>query len=404
VAQLSTRWIAIASGCALGWSALAPDSARADVWAPGDVLVADLSSGLVRIEPTSNRRTVLDAGLEPWFLDFDPDGDLVVLEIDGELKRVDRETGAVTPIRSGSSGFEGLEGVAVAPDGFIYIVDRRSLWKVDPTSGELSLAFGQVHCLVHCSEVTLSGLAISAAGEVFVTAQFRGAPVGHLLALDVQAQTHRFVVPRFSTALKTPFGVVEDADHALLVADRASVIRVDPTTGAHSVVSQGGKLLLPYDLDVSGNGKIHLSELESAGFIVGGSQVVEIDRSTGVQRILARPVSVRGIAVAPGIPAPPACSDGRDNDGDRRADSRDRGCSSPIDGTEKVPCADGIDNDGDGLVDHPEDPGCGGKQPRHQEAPQCSDLRDNDGDGLYDDPEDPECLGPDDNTEHYSLP
>jgi hypothetical protein len=132
---------------------------------------------------------------------------------------------------------------------------------------------------------------------------------------------------------------------------------------------------------------------------------VEIDPATGTQRILARPVSVRAIAVVPGVPAPPACMDRRDNDGDRRVDfGRDRGCTSPNDGTEEVACADGFDNDGDGLVDHGEDPGCGGVGPRHQEAPQCSDHFDNDGDGLYDHPEDPECLAAHDNTEHWAPP
>ena len=116
------------------------------------------------------------------------------------------------------------------------------------------------------------------------------------------------------------------------------------------MVSQGGKLLSLYDIGVSASGKIYVSELDSAGFIVGGSQVVEIDPATGVQRIIVRPVSVRGIAVVPGTPAPPACRDGQDNDGDRRVDfPRDPGCTSPSDGTEQVACADGIDNDSDGL-------------------------------------------------------
>jgi len=112
-------------------------------------------------------------------------------------------------------------------------------------------------------------------------------------------------------------------------------------------------------------------------------------------------MDVRGLAVVPGIPAPPDCRDGIDNDGDRRVDfARDPGCSNPSDGTEQPPCTDGIDNDGDGLVDFGADPGCESTAPSGQENPQCSDRYDNDGDGLYDHPEDPECLAPSDNTEH----
>ncbi|MCB9548159.1 MAG: hypothetical protein H6706_20270 [Myxococcales bacterium] len=64
-----------------------------------------------------------------------------------------------------------------------------------------------------------------------------------------------------------------------------------------------------------------------------------------------------------GPPPPPACSDGRDNDGDGRVDLDDPGCAAPEDESEGDPvplptCADGLDNDDDGLVDFPADPDC----------------------------------------------
>ncbi|MEZ4399059.1 MAG: hypothetical protein R3B06_03525 [Kofleriaceae bacterium] len=65
---------------------------------------------------------------------------------------------------------------------------------------------------------------------------------------------------------------------------------------------------------------------------------------------------------------PPACADGRDDDGDGRTDyPADPGCQSPTDDDEAddcpsgpgcPACADGIDNDGDGLTDYPADLGC----------------------------------------------
>lgn len=60
------------------------------------------------------------------------------------------------------------------------------------------------------------------------------------------------------------------------------------------------------------------------------------------------------------VPAPTACSDGIDNDGDGVIDfGQDPGCSSAADLDEtNAKCADGIDNDGDGLVDYPADKGC----------------------------------------------
>lgn len=66
-----------------------------------------------------------------------------------------------------------------------------------------------------------------------------------------------------------------------------------------------------------------------------------------------------------GPPAPAACGDGLDNDGDGLVDHpADPGCvdSADTDETDEVPaapaCSDGLDNDVDGLVDHPADPGC----------------------------------------------
>ena len=46
-------------------SAVFVDAARADIAVPGDVFVADYVRGLVRIEPTSNRQTVINADIDP---------------------------------------------------------------------------------------------------------------------------------------------------------------------------------------------------------------------------------------------------------------------------------------------------------------------------------------------------
>ena len=128
-------------------------------------------------------------------------------------------------------------------------------------------------------------------------------------------------------------------------------------------MSQGGKLLIPYDIAISGDGKIYLTELDSAGFIVGGIPG-RGDRSgngcAADPRASRERARNRGRAGNSGTT--PACRDGLDNDGDGRVDfPRDLGCTTADDGTEEPPCADGFDNDGDGLVDDAEDPGCGGR-------------------------------------------
>ncbi|MPZ01013.1 MAG: hypothetical protein GEU97_24220 [Actinophytocola sp.] len=103
---------------------------------------------------------------------------------------------------------------------------------------------------------------------------------------------------------------------------------------------------------------------------------------------------------------PPECSDGVDNDGDKKIDyPDDPGCDSPEDDSESPnpQCSDGVDNDGDGKVDYPEDPGC--EDPRDDDEsdnggqPECSDGVDNDGDKKIDYPDDPGCESPEDDSE-----
>ncbi|WP_034267315.1 choice-of-anchor P family protein [Haloechinothrix halophila] len=93
----------------------------------------------------------------------------------------------------------------------------------------------------------------------------------------------------------------------------------------------------------------------------------------------------------------PECSDGVDNDGDKKIDHpEDPGCDSPEDNDEsddpKQPeCSDGVDNDGDKKTDFPDDPGCESSEDDSEAPnPECSDGVDNDGDKKVDE-DDPEC-------------
>ncbi|TSC75144.1 MAG: hypothetical protein G01um101433_942 [Parcubacteria group bacterium Gr01-1014_33] len=78
-------------------------------------------------------------------------------------------------------------------------------------------------------------------------------------------------------------------------------------------------------------------------------------------------------------------------------------------------CSDGRDNDGDGAIDYPADTGCYGRDdwdeaygttptpPPTSGTPACSDGRDNDADGAIDYPADTGCYGRDDWDEAYTT-
>jgi len=105
----------------------------------------------------------------------------------------------------------------------------------------------------------------------------------------------------------------------------------------------------------------------------------------------------------------PACSDGKDNDGDGKVDMADTGCVSPLDNSEYIhdprcittgnqsefeQCRNGVDDDGDALIDRA-DPGCWtnvtnpatydpNRDNEKAATSQCQDGIDNDGDGAID--------------------
>ncbi len=82
--------------------------------------------------------------------------------------------------------------------------------------------------------------------------------------------------------------------------------------------------------------------------------------------VLTRTPDDAGVVTVNLRPArPPACANGRDDDGDGQIDALDPGCLDAADDDEADParapvCADGVDNDGDGAIDFPDDSGCDG--------------------------------------------
>jgi hypothetical protein len=174
-----------------------------------------------------------------------------------------------------------------------------------------------------------------------------------------------------------PTAVDMEASGMLVVADQssASLVRVDPVSGAQTLLAQYGLLVAPFGLAIEPSG--------TAVVLDQGNQVVRVDLVTGAQSPVAT------IATNPGaidVALARACSNGLDDDGDGSSDSADGGCESPLDASEREECADGFDNDGDGLVDAAADPGCAGATDLSEDSPTmpCDDGADNDGDGLVD--------------------
>jgi DNA-binding beta-propeller fold protein YncE len=244
----------------------------------------------------------------PYDLAVEPGGQLVVADLgepnrkDGAVIRVDPLTGVQSLVSSGGEFFDPA-GIAVAPDGWIYVVDNRApdndgaVIRVDPRTGaqtlvterssrpgrrELDLPFGiaierdgnlvvsnrespaplPVLCqvlgkVVRVDPVSGNQVKVSGAGHIawplgvavapdgrIVVANECGAG-GGLVLLDGPAQ--RVLTPNGSQdVLVTPERVAFDPGGRLLVSDfgagpdgEGGIVSVDPDTGAQSLVRSG---------------------------------------------------------------------------------------------------------------------------------------------------------------------
>jgi DNA-binding beta-propeller fold protein YncE len=214
------------------------------VAAPGDPYVVytanSFSTGAVilRTEPGTGSLVEISRNgpqgnlfRRPYDLAIEPDGHLVVADLgepnrkDGAVIRVDPLTGMQSLVSSGGEFFDPA-GIAVAPDGQIYVVDNRApdndgaVIRVDPRTGAQTLV------------------------------------------------TERSSAPR-RRELDLPFGIAIEGDGKLVVSNRESpaslpvlcsalgkVVRVDPVTGDQVKVSSAGHIAWPLGLAVRPDGGI----------------------------------------------------------------------------------------------------------------------------------------------------
>jgi hypothetical protein len=106
-----------------------------------------------------------------------------------------------------------------------------------------------------------------------MTKVFLGVGVTLLLMLT-------FVGHAKAVALKRGDILVADAS---AVGGAGAVIRVDPLTGAQTVVSSGGLFVRPFDLTIDAAGQILVVDTEAFGGSLG---IIRVDPVSGVQTVI----------------------------------------------------------------------------------------------------------------------
>jgi sugar lactone lactonase YvrE len=269
------------------------------------VLRTDPASGsLVEISRNGPQGTLFE---RPYDLAVEADGNLVVADLgrpnqkDGAVIRVDPLTGAQRLVASGGEFYDPA-GIAVAPDGRLYVVDNRApdndgaVVEVDPVTGAQRLvAEGGMLDLPF-------GIAVDRDGTLVVTNRTAPGglggcnPIGSVIRVD-PASGHQERISRsgspFDSLIAYPLGVALAGDGTILVANECdaagAVVRIDPSRAPGSDQSE---LTSNGDSDVFRTPeRIALDpagDLLVTDFTLGDSDggIVKVDVESGGQSVL----------------------------------------------------------------------------------------------------------------------
>lgn len=280
-----------------------------------DVIVADrgpyFSTGTILISrgTAPDSAVIITSIKDPYEVSREANGNFVVVDYEaskgGGLFRIDRLTFAVTPVSSGDK-FVVPFGVKVetkAPNaGQILVADldafslAGAIFRVDPVTGaQTTLTQGG-------NFYFLQGLAIAPVGtpndgDIYVTSVGDGAGITSKL-IKVDPSTGAQTIISSGGNFNYPVGMAIESDGNILVVDALAkmVIRVDPGTGVQTVLSdaanaaQGTGLntfLLPTHVTLDSAGELYVSDGKvNAG--VNERLLFKVDKTTGNRTLVTK--------------------------------------------------------------------------------------------------------------------
>jgi sugar lactone lactonase YvrE len=290
---------------------------------------------VMRVDPTSGARTIVAdstigsgpiLGSAPRGIAVEATGQIVILENGnsgvGRVVRVDPRSGARTIVADAATGSGPIlgsdpRGIAVEPTGWLVVADGDStgsildpgrVVRVDPTSGARTIVSGTTTGtgpIFH----RLTGIAVEPTGQIVVVETDR------VLRVDPGSGA-RTIVSDATTGSGPPlsllYAITVEPSGQLVVAGGGrllgeSVVRVDPTSGARTVLSSlpGPTIPMPGPIHGIGTPTLLGIAVEATGqfIVVDASNVVwgrlvRIDPITGVRTIVSDTVDFgSGIAV-----------------------------------------------------------------------------------------------------------
>jgi hypothetical protein len=318
-------------------SLIAPAAASAAIFVI-DPTAFGGTGGVIRVDSTTGARTTVSENTapaggpsfeEPLAIALASNGDLLVADQNafgglGGVIRVDPATGARTTVSEntappGGPGFVDPFGITTEANGNILVSDQNAfsgpggVIRVDPATGTRTTLSENSAPPGGPTFDAPFGIAREASGTILVAdaAAFGGG--GGIIRVDPVTGARTTVsenqAPAGAPTFSDPFGVAVEANGNILVADGGSgsgtggVIRVNPTTGARTLVSNnasppgGPSFGTPIGLGVASNGDILVAD---AGAFTGGG-VIRVDPVTGVRTTVSENATPAG---GPGFAGP----------------------------------------------------------------------------------------------------
>ena len=266
------------------------------------VLRTDPASGsLVEVSRNGPQGTLFQ---RPYDLAVEPDGNLVVADLgvpnrrDGAVIRVDPLTGRQSLLSRGGEFFDPA-GIAVAPDGQIYVVDNHApdndgaVIRVDPRTGAQTL-------VTEGGQLDLPfGIALQRDGGLVVAnREFRTRDVRRCAWTRRKADRRRSGYRSAALDLRgqqfaLPFGLAVAPDGGIAVANECpnhqGLLRVDPVSSVQTSITANGPqdvLVTPERVAFDPGGALLVSDFNVGTDEEGG--IVRVDPGTGAQSLLRR--------------------------------------------------------------------------------------------------------------------
>jgi len=275
--------------------------AYASLFNPGDIIVADQATGIIKVDPETGAQEIIASGgflSAPRDVAFDKSGSLLVSVAtgagDGKIIRINPLTGQQSLVSSG--GFFGnLTQLAIGADGSIFVTvfdlaqvsDHTGIVHVNPITGAQTLVS------TDAGYSGFTGITFSSDGRLFVTdtglrASGAAGPPGAVIQVNPTTGDKTLITSGgfFFLPRNIIFG-----DGSLFVGDHdpnetihgGAVIKVDPSTGSQTIISSGGYFDDPFGLTFDTNGHILVADADA----LDSGCILRVDVETGSQSVIS---------------------------------------------------------------------------------------------------------------------